>query len=167
MSAPKLLIDAVEHVLKLKAKEGKTTKHDVVLMVHGKIEKAGGPSKFGIGLAALRMALLHVIETEVGRQLKTTMTEHEFRFVLPAATPMEVIAALGKTPRWIAISDGIDAIWKFALTATPGDWLANASLKYKKAQQTRDKARESEEIARFLQMHKFACLAEALTKGGK
>lgn len=165
MTAPQQLIDAVQHVLKIKAKEGKTTKHDVTIMVHGRIEKAGGPTKFGIGAAALRMALLHVIDTEVARQLKSTLTDHEYKFVLPASTPMEMVAALGKTPRWIAISDGSEAIWKFSLQASPEDWMANATLKLKKAQQTRDKASESEEIALFLRMNKFACLAEAITKG--
>jgi hypothetical protein len=165
MSAPQLLVDAVQHVLAIKAREGMTTKHDATLMVHGKIEKAGGPTKFGIGAAALRMALLHVIETEVSRQLKLTLTDHEYKFRLPASTPMEVIAAIGKTPRWIAITDGAEALWKFSLQGSPEDWLANAALKYKKAQQTRDKARESEEIAMFLRMNRFTCLAEALGKG--
>ncbi len=165
MSAPQALINAVAHVLGIKAREGRTTKHDVTLMVHGRIERLGGPTRFGIGAAALRMALLHVIETEVGRQLKQTLTEHEYMHRLPAATPMEIIAALGRCPRWIAISEGTDAIWKFALTASPEDWLANARLKHKKALQTRDRALESEEIADFLRTHRFSCLAEALTKG--
>jgi len=165
MTAPQLLIDAVHHVLKLKAKEGKTTKHDVIRMVHGRIEKAGGPTKFGIGAATLRIALMHVIETEVARQLKSTLTDHEYKFVLPANTPMEMVAALGRTPRWIAVSDGSEALWKFSLQASPEDWMANATLKLKKAQQTRDKASQSEEIALFLRMNKFTCLAEAITKG--
>jgi hypothetical protein len=108
---------------------------------------------------------MHIIEVEVSRQLKQALTEHEYKFRLPSSTPMEVIAALGKTPRWIAINEGIDAIWKFSLNAAPHDWLANARLKDKKAMQTRDRARESEEIGRFLLMHNFACLAEMLTKG--
>jgi hypothetical protein len=165
MTAPQLLIDAVHHVLSIKAREGKTTKHDATLMVHGKIEKAGGPTKFGIGAAALRMALLHVIETEVARQLKQMLTEHEYLHRLPAGTPMEIIAALGKTPRWIAVSEGTDAQWVFALMASPEQWMANAQLKYKKAAQTKDRARESEEISLFLKAHRFASLAEAMSLG--
>lgn len=165
MTAPKLLADAVEHVLKLKARSGSTTKHDAVLLVHGRIERAGGPTRFGIGTAALRMALMHVIEAEVSRQLKQTLTEHEYKHVLPSSTPMEVIAALGRTPRWIAVSDGSDAIWKFSLSAGVDDWRANAALKYKKASQTLNKARESDEIAMFLSTHSFSCLAEAMSRG--
>lgn len=165
MSAPKPVIAAVSHVLKLKAREGQTTKHDVTLLVLGKIEKMGGPTKFGIGAAMLRMAMNHIVEIEVGRQLKQTLTEHEYIHRLPAATPMDIIATLGSTPRWIAISDGVDALWKFALTATPEHWMDNAQLKHKKAQQTRDRALESEDIAKFLTANKFSCLAEALTKG--
>lgn len=162
MTSPPLLVNAVEHVLNMKARNGSTTKHDAALLVHGKIEKAGGPTKFGIGAAALRMALMHVIENEVGRQLKLTMTDHEYRHVLPASTPMEIIATIGRAPRWIAINEGIDAIWKFSLHATPDDWRANAALKHRKAAQTLNKARESEEIALFLSKHNFSCLAEAM-----
>lgn len=165
MKASKALIDAVAHVLKIKAREGATTKHDAVTMVHGRIERLGGPTKFGIGAAAMRMALLQIIETEVSRQMKAQLTEHEYKFMLPAATPMEFIAALGRTPRWIAIGEGPDAIWKFALTATTEDWIANFRLKDKKAQQTRDRALDSKEIADFLMLHGFSCLAEALSKG--
>src|SRR5262245_48995648 len=116
MTASPLLVTAVRHALKIKAKDGETTKRAVAQMVHGKIEKAGGPTKFGIGAASLRIALLHVIEMEIARQMKTTLTDHEYKFVLPATTPLEMIATLGKAPRWIAISDGSEAIWKFSLT---------------------------------------------------
>ena len=167
MIAPKLLINAVHHVLNLQAKKGKTTKHDATILVLGRIDKAGGPTKFGIGAAAMRVALTHIVDSEVTRQLKLSLTDHEYKFVLPATTPMEIMAALGKTPRWIAISDGTEAIWVFSLQASPNDWWANARLKHKKAQQTLNKARDSEEIARFLLMHKFSCLAEALSKGTK
>jgi hypothetical protein len=163
MSAPHKVVEEVQRVLKLKAKQGKTTKNDAVLMVYGKIEQTGGPTKYGIGAAAMRMALKHIIEVEVSRQLKSNLSEHEYKFILPASTPMEVIAALGRAPRWIAIEEGPNAIWKFSLTASPDDWMANAGLKYKKAQQTRGKAQESEEIAVFLRMHKFNSLAEALS----
>lgn len=159
------LANAVQHVLNLKLREGKTTKHDVTLLVHGRIEKLGGPTKFGIGAAALRMALFHIIETEVSRQMKRQLTEHEYRFRLPADTPMEFIAALRKVPWWIAISEGTDAIWIPSLQATPQHWMQNAALKRKKAHQTEVKADVSAEIARFLMSHKFGCLAEALTKG--
>lgn len=159
------LAEAVEHVLKIKAREGKTTKQDAVRMVHGRIEKLGGPTKFGIGAAALRMALLHIINVEVTRQMRQQLTEHEYRFVLPADTPMEFIAALSKVPRWIATSEGTEAIWVPSLQASPENWQQNARLKRKKAQQTMIKADVSEEIALFLIRYKFSSLAEAMSKG--
>lgn len=163
--ASELLISAVRSVLRTKAREGKTTKRDATLAVLGKIDKAGGPTKFGIGAAAMRMALSHLVDMEVTRQLKMGLTDHEYKFVLPADTPMEVISALGRVPRWIAINDGSDAEWIPALQATPTNWLENSQLKEKKAQQTQAKANTSTDIARFLMMHKFTSLNEALSKG--
>ena len=165
MKAPPLVVKAVQHALKIKAKEGQTTKADVTTMVLRKIELAGGMTKFGVGAAMVHMASHLIVETEVTRQLKMSLTEHEYVHSLPATTPMEVIAALGKTPRWIAIHDGGDAIWKFSLGASPDDWMSNARLKYKKAHQTITKGRESEEISLFLTKHKFESLAEAMSKG--
>ena len=165
MTAPDLLVEAVRAVLNRKIREGKTTKNDATLAVLGKIDKAGGPTKFGIGAAAVRMAVRHIVEIEVTRQLKLGLTEHEYLHVLPAGTPMEVIAALGKTPRWIAISEGTDAIWIPSLQASPEDWFANAALKEKKAIQTQAKADMSSEIGRFLAAHRFASLAEAMSLG--
>jgi hypothetical protein len=165
MQAPELLITAVRSVLRMKAREGKTTKRDATLAVLGKIDKAGGPTKFGIGAAAMRMALTHIVDIEVTRQLKLGLTDHEYKFVLPAETPMEIIAALGKVPRWIAISDGSEAIWVPALQATAVNWMENSALKEKKAQQTQIKANMSTDIARFLMMNNFSSLEEAITKG--
>lgn len=165
MQAPELLITAVRSVLNMQSRKGKTTKREASLAVLGKIDKAGGPTKFGIGAAAMRMALTHIVDVEVTRQLKMGMTDHEYRFVLPADTPMEIIAALGKVPRWIAVSDGSEAEWVPALQATPTNWLENSQLKEKKAQQTQAKANVSTDIARFLTMNNFASLEEAISKG--
>jgi hypothetical protein len=165
MQAPELLVAAVRAVLKMKAREGKTTKKDATRAVLGKIDKAGGPTKFGIGAAAMRMALSHIVDTEVTRQLKMGLTDHEAKFVLPASTPTDIIAALGKVPRWIAINDGSEAIWRPSLQASPDDWLLNSELKEKKARQTETKANVSMDIARFLMANKFSSLSEAISKG--
>jgi hypothetical protein len=159
------VVNAVRAVLKRKERDGKTTKNDAVIEVLGKIDKMGGPTKYGIGTAMMMMAVRHIIETEVSRQFKGVLTEHEYLHVLPAGTPMEFIAALRKVPRWIAIDEGADAEWRFALRASANDWRKNATMKGKKARQTQAKADESEEIALFLIKHKFANLEEALTKG--
>lgn len=165
MHAPDPLIQAVRSVLQTKARDGKTTKKQAMLMVMGKIERAGGPTRFGIGAAAMRIALQYMIEAEVTRQFKMGLSEHEAKFMMPASTPSEIVAALGRVPRWLAVSDGSEANWVFALQATPEDWMMNASLKEKKAEQTQRKANVSMDIARFLAMHSFRSLQEALSKG--
>ena len=165
MEVPQPLIDAVRNALKVKAREGKTTKKDVRVLVYRRMEKAGGPTRFLIGGAMLHAATIHLIDMEVGRQMKMGLTEHETLFCLPAHTPAQIIAALGKVPRWIAISEGGDANWVPSLQATPQDWFKNAELKEKKARQTGNRANESMDIGRFLAMNKFASLEEALAKG--
>src|SRR5262245_30382439 len=165
MQAPQLLVTAVRQVLNIKAREGKTTKKDATLLVMGKIEKAGGPTKFGIGAAAMRMALVHIIDTEITRQFKMGLTDHEQKYVLPASTPAEIIAQLGTVSRWISVSDGSEATWVPALQASPTDWMDNAVLKEKKALQTQRKANASVDIARFLITNDFASLEEAMSKG--
>jgi hypothetical protein len=165
MHAPDNLIQAVRSVLNTKARAGQTTKRDATIMVMKKIESAGGPTKFGIGAAAMRMALQSIIEGEVTRQLKMGLTDHETEFRLPSSTPREIVAALGKVPRWLAISEGSEAYWVFSLQATPEHWSRNAALKEKKAQQTLTKANVSLDIARFLAMHRYGSLSEVLMKG--
>jgi hypothetical protein len=165
MHAPDNLIQAVRSVLNTKARDGQTTKRVATIMVMKKIEAAGGPTKFGIGAAAMRMALHSIIEDEVTRQMKMPLTEHEFEFRLSRDTPREIVAALGRVPRWLAISEGTDANWVFSLQATPDHWLLNAAMKEKKAQQTQRKANEALDIARFLAMHRYGSLQEALAKG--
>jgi hypothetical protein len=166
MTAPDYVVRAVRDVLKRKATRGQTTKHDVVLEAIGKLKHIGGKTPYGIGLAMLVDAARRVVEDEVSRQMSARMTEHDFRFVLPASTPMDTIAMFGKIPsRWIAIADGPGAPWVFALSATADQWRQNATLKGKKARQTQAKSDVSLEIALFLESHKFTCLAEAMTKG--
>jgi hypothetical protein len=161
MPTPDLIIKSVAAALKVKARAGKTTKREVVGLVMRKLETA--PGKFSH--ATMMMALQALIDGEVSRQFKMGLTEHEARFRMPAATPSEIVAALGKIPRWTAISDGTDAVWVPSLQATPEHWFANASLKEKKAMQTQAKANASVDIGRFLAMNKFASLAEAMAKG--
>jgi hypothetical protein len=161
MPTPDLIIKSVAAALKVKARVGKTTKREVVALVMRKLETT--PGKFSH--ATMMMALQSLIDNEVSRQFKMGLTEHEARFRMPASTPSEIVAALGKVPRWIAINDGMDAVWVPSLQATPEHWFENAGLKEKKAMQTQAKANASVDIGRFLHMNKFASLAEAMTKG--
>jgi hypothetical protein len=162
MPTPGLLINAVRSVLRTQARAGRTTKNDATIMVMRRIENAGGPTRFGLGAAAMRMALAHLVGSEVTRQFKSGLSEHAVRFVLPQTTPVEIIEALGKIPAWIAIEEGEGALWIYALRATPDDWRANANIKEKKAQQTTRKANESIDIARYLLMNGFGSLGDAM-----
>ena len=163
MAAPTLLINAVHSVLRVEARKGQTTKNQATIMVMKRIDRAGGPTAFGIGAAAMRMALTHLIGSEVTRQFKSGLSEHTMRFVLPTTTPTEIIEALGKVPTWIAIEEGEGAIWMHALKATPDHWHANANIKEKKSLQTAKKANESIDIARYLIMNGFGSLQDAIT----
>jgi hypothetical protein len=160
--APLLLTNAVRSVLNVQARAGQTTKNDATIMVMKRIDRAGGPTAFGIGAAAMRMALLHLIGSEVTRQFKTGLSEHAVRFVLPMTTPIEIIEALGKVPAWIAIEEGEGALWVYALKATPSHWNANADIKEKKAIQTAKRANASIDIARYLTMNGFHSLQDAI-----
>jgi hypothetical protein len=157
MTAPQL-IECVRSVLKLQRRTGQTTKNGAVILAMKKIEDKGGPTKFGIGAAAMRMALHHIIGTEVTRQFKAPLSEHAAEYVLPKSAPAEIVAAFGKIPEWIAIDEGGDALWIYALKARPEHWLANARLKDRKAQQTIAKANFSMDIARLLMAHGYSSL---------
>jgi rhodanese-related sulfurtransferase len=164
MSYPKLT-EAVRSVLKTKARQGQTTKSDTTMLVLKRIDNAGGPTKYGIGAAAMRMALSHIVSTEVMRQFKQGLSEHAKEFVLPPAAPAELRQTLGKIPSWIAIEEGHDALWMFALKASRQHWEANARLKEKKAKQTIDRANVSMDVARFLSAHGFRSLEDLLGGG--
>lgn len=161
MSSYPKVIEAVKSVLKTKAVDGETTKQAAVIMVLRKIEQQGGPGKFGIGAAAMRWALQHIVDTEVNRQLKIGLSEHAKLHMLPPTIPMDVVDTLGKVPAWIAIGEGPEAIWKHSLKATMNDWIANSKMKEKKAFQTARRANASMDVARFLQTYKFNSLEDA------
>jgi len=161
MGYPKIA-KAVSEVLKMKAKKGQTTKNDATMLTWKKIEKLGGPTKFGVGAAAMTVAMLHIIGTEVTRQLKMPLTDHDAEFVMPKDIRDEVRDIVQKVPRWIAITDGIDAIWMHTLKARAEHWEANGAMKTKKANQTQLKADLSTEVALFLIDKGYDTLEEAI-----
>ena len=164
MAYPKVA-KVVRDVLRTRLKHGTTTKQATTLEAWKKIERTGGPSKYGIGAAALTMAMQRIIEVEVTRQLKMPLTDHEKEFVLPATARAELKDIVNKVPRWIAIEDGREALWMSTLKARPEHWRANGALKEKKAEQTEAKADVSNEVAMFLALNGFASLEEAMRKG--
>lgn len=164
MSYPKVA-EAVRSVLKTKARVGQTTKQEATILVINKIDKAGGPTKYGIGAAAMRMALMHIVQAEVTRQFKTPLSEHAETFVLPKSEPVELLKKFGAVPEWIAIEEGKDAVWIYSLKATIPHWIANAQLKHKKAAQTAAKGDISLEIAMYLEEHGLKSLADVIGGG--
>lgn len=160
MTTPKPLTEAVRSVLRTKARAGQTTKKEATILVLKRIESMGGPTKFGIGSAAMRMALAQMVSTEVGRQFHIPLSDHAKEYIIPKTAPAEIIASFGKLPSWIAIEEGTDAIWMDALKARSEHWSANAALKEKKAKQTIAKANASMDIARFLASHGFKSLED-------
>ncbi len=164
MSYPRLT-EAVRSVLKTKARVGQTTKQEATVLVMTKIDKAGGPTKYGIGAAAMRMALSHIIQVEVSRQLKTPLSDHASTYVLPKSEPVEILKKLGSVPEWIAVEEGKDALWMFSLKARIPHWIANAELKHRKGQQTIAKGNVSLEIAMYLEANKFRSLGDVIGGG--
>ena len=147
----------VRGVLKTKARIGETTKTEASLLAWRKMERSGGPTAFGIGAAAMQMACMHIIGTEVMRQFKGGLSEHDLLVFLPTA-PEGIREVLGKVHQWIAIEEGAEARRIFWQKATCEHWRANADLKEMKAQQTLAKANQSRDVVRFLEAHNLASL---------
>ena len=152
--------DAVRYVLKTKARAGSTTKSTASTLVWQRIKDTGGPTRYGIGTAAMIIGCKHVIDLEVTRQFKTNLSEHEIEFILPTTIPADLIKIMGRVPRWIAIEEGPDAMWMYWRAATPRHWKANADMKRKKAEQTLVAARYSQEIADYLETHGISKLGD-------
>ena len=163
MSPNQKLTDAVRYVLKTKARVGQTTKTDATQLVVRRIQDTGGPTKYGIGVAALRMALNHIVQVEVTRQFKAGLSDHATTYLLPKNGHADEFAKyLGKLPAWIAVEEGPHAIWVNSLKARPEHWMANALLKEKKAQQTIDRANISTDIAHYLRRYNLKSLEDVL-----
>jgi hypothetical protein len=156
----KLLAKAVASVLHKEARKGQTTRNTATILTMKRIEDAGGPTKFGIGAAAMRMAFKNIVGIEVMRQMKLPVSGHDAEFILPQNLPEEVKVMLFKMPHWIALEEGVDAIWKNWRKATSLDWLANAVMKQKKAHQTLARMRYSEDIALYLEAHNLNTLGD-------
>jgi len=90
------------------------------------------------------------------------LTDHDAEFVTPKDVRDDVRDIVQKIPRWIAISEGIDALWMHTLKARTEHWEANGAMKTKKANQTQLKADLSIEVALFLLDRGFKTLEEAM-----
>ena len=157
---PKLEV-LVRSVLKSEAaRHGKTTKKDAGALVWKRVERLGGPSKIGIGSGAIIMGCMHYIHTEIGRQFKCGLTEHEVEYILPTTIPEELIKLVGRVPRWIAIEEGTDALWIYWRNANCEHWGMNALLKRKKAEQTLNAARFSLEGSDYMKAHGIKSLGD-------
>ncbi len=164
MSGYPKLAECVRGVLKTKARAGSTTKTEATILVMNKIDKIGGPTKFGIGAAALRLALANIVTTEVARQFKSSISEHAQTFILPKDSAGDILSQFDRIPGWIAIEEGANALWIFSLKAKPEHWMANAEMKEKKAHQTIERANFSFEVAMYLETHGLRSLEDVIAK---
>lgn len=158
----KRIIKVVRDVLRLKMKSGVTTKSSAALLAYRKIESLGGPTKFGIGAAAMMMTLLHILETEVTRQMKMPLTDHDAAFRMPPGVAAELKDIMVKIPRWLAIEKAKDALWMSTLKARPEHWAANGSLKVEIGEATLEKADISFEVRDYLRSNGYQSLEEAI-----
>lgn len=154
----------VSDVLRSKLKNGTTTKHDIKILAWKKIEKSGGPSKYGIGTADMIMAVMHIIDSEVTRQMRMPLTDHDAEFRLPPSMRADLKEIVVKIPRWIAIEEGPNALWMSTLKARAEHWELNGAMKGRKAAQTQAKADISTEVQMYLETHGFANLEEAIAR---
>lgn len=161
MTAFPKLAALVTSVLKLEARySGKTTKAGSAALVWKRLEKSGGPSAFGLGSSAMIMGCMYYINTELHRQLKANLTEHEIEYIPPTTIPKDLIKLMGRVPRWIAIEEGNDALWMYWRSATYEHWTANAQLKRRKAEQTLASARFSVDLADYMETHGIHTLGQ-------
>lgn len=141
----------VSAILKEQAARGNgASKKAVSSAVWGKIEQRGGPTKIGIGRAAITLGCLYYIGNEIQRQLKTKVTERDVKHLSSGGIPSELRRFLGHIPRWLTVDEGSDPVWVHWTNATVQHWQANAALKRKKANQSLASAQRSLAIANYM-----------------
>ena len=160
MSTPQTVQKTVARVLKSERRRGETTKSGCVALVMNSLSRGSGG--YAIPPALVHAASKHIIASEVDRQLKIGLPPNIFDKALRNAPP-ELVQVLPKLPAWIATSEGSDARWVPSLQASAEDWMANASMKGKKARQTMRKANTSADISRYLSEYGISNLSETLT----
>lgn len=157
MAMPKQVQNAIARVLKSESRKGETTKQSVALLAMNDLSRGG--AGYGLPPAMMQVVAHRLFVSEVERQMKSGLPDnvifHPFR-----NAPPELVQVLNKLPAWIATSEGAEARWVPSLKASPADWMANARLKAKKAQQTNDKAKESEDLARYLSLNGLQSLED-------
>jgi hypothetical protein len=125
------------------------------------MDRRGGADAFGIGPAEIRMALKHIVGAAVGKGLKRGLPDNVLHHALPNAPP-ELVQVMPRLPAWIAIDEGVNAVWIPSLKATVEQWMANAKLKETKARETMKKANASADMAEFLIQYGINSLAETM-----
>lgn len=154
------VVAEVRRVLKREARNGQTTAKGATALATRKITE--DPKTYGIGQAAIRMAVAHIVGGEVRKQLRSPISDHNAEFMLKPTVPDQLREVLKEQsiPQWIAIEECEDAIWKHFRSATADDWEANFRLKEKKAAQTMDAATKVRELLDLMRSFNIRSLAE-------
>jgi hypothetical protein len=113
--------------------------------------------KGGLPASLVHVTARRLIEGEVRRQFKKSLPPNVKTAILHNF-PKNIRAEIDRLPAWICIEDGMGAIHVPAIKATPQQWLANAALKIKKADQARAAGNKSLTIGRFLEQMGADCL---------
>lgn len=158
MAAPKTVSDCIARILKAEQRKGKTTKQDVVLLAMNEMARR---SDYGLPPAMMRIVARRIYQAEVDRQLKSGLPDNVVRIAFRNAPP-ELVQVMPKLPAWIALSEGLQATWVPSLQATADQWMLNATMKAKKAQQTLSCADASADLARYLKEYGLQSLSDGL-----
>lgn len=163
MAVPKPVSDCIARVLKAEMRKGHTTKQDVVLLAMNEMGRRGD---YGLPPAMLKVVAQRIYQAETERQLKSGLPDNVVRLAFRNAPP-ELVQVMPKLPAWIALSEGLHARWVPSLQATAEEWMANARMKQKKAQQTLTCADASADLARYLSEYGLNSLSDVLWTGAE
>ncbi len=155
------LNDLVHRILVDAERNGKTTKRALVASAVCEIQRAGGIEKYGEGEALKTMLLAGHVETLFSQQMKSGMSDRNARYIRANAPP-NFTDNLKRIPAWIALGEGQNAPWTPSLKASADEWVVNANLKAKKAQQTIKQADHSMEMADYLKRYGMNSLEDGL-----
>src|SRR3990167_16801 len=157
MALSQAIQDCIDRALKdeLKLGDGKTTKQSVMLRARSDARKRG------LSLEITQAAENTLWLSTIDRRMKRGLPDNVIRLAFSNAPPA-LVQAMKYLPKCIAIGEGLDTEWVDSLKATSVQWRANAALKNKKAEQTKNKANDSLDVARFMEEYGMTSLSDAV-----
>lgn len=157
MALSQALHDCIERAVKgeMNLGGGVVTKQAIMLRARADARRLGIDSE--VTIAAENSIWLSGID----RHLKRGLPDNVIRLAFRNAPPDQV-QKMKYLPRFIALSEGANAEWVDSLKASPEQWRMNWALKNKKAAQTKAKATDSLDVARFLEEYGMASLSDCM-----